>query len=159
MHALPAQAEPPARDLDEYSGTGALFFPCTTLGYDFDILVDFFGSARITTFRGADGNITMIKVHDYGTGTIYPTNDPDNRITGAGPTNVTVDFVNETFTLAGQQAHNNIPGEGRVAHVSGTITFAIDVTDAQAGEWEDVDAPPLHVGGPHDEPGWCEIFA
>jgi hypothetical protein len=131
------------------------------LGYDFDILVDFAGSDAVTTWRDADGEITRIRVHDYGAGTIYPDNDPSARVTGAGPMNITVDFVKETYTVSGQQFHNTIPGEGRVAHASGTITFAIKVLDRQAGDFE-VIGDPLHVGGPHpdfDEIPWCQIFA
>ena len=91
-------------------------------GYDFDVLVDFFGSDTVKTWRDSEGDVTRIKIHDYGTGTIYPDTDPTNRETGSGPINITIDFLKETYTISGQESHNNIPGEGRVAHQSGTIT-------------------------------------
>jgi hypothetical protein len=54
-------------------------------GYDFDILVDFAGSEAVTTWRDADGNVTRIRVHSLGAGTIYPDTDPTDRETGQGP--------------------------------------------------------------------------
>ena len=122
--SAPSQAAKPEREVVPFEGTRFPFFPCSEFGYDFDILVDFFGSDTVTTWRDSEGNITRIKVHDYGTGTIYPDTDPTNRETGSGPINITVDFLKETYTLSGQRSHNNVPGEGRVAHQSGTITFA-----------------------------------
>jgi hypothetical protein len=160
LSGVAAHAAKPEREVVPFEGTGEPFFPCSEFGYDFDILVDFFGSNTMTTWRDAEGNVTRIKIHGYGTGTIYPDNDPTNRETGSSPTNITVDFLKETYTISGQELHNNIPGEGRVAQQVGTITWAIEVLDRQAGEYEVV-GDPLHVGGPH--PGfenipWCEIF-
>ncbi len=114
----------------------------------------------MTTWRDADGDITRIKVHSLGAGTIYPDTDPTNRNTGSGPINITVDFLKETFTISGQEFRNNLPGEGRVAHSSGTITFAIEVLDRETGDFE-VIGEPLRVGGPHpdfEDIPWCEIF-
>ena len=113
--SAPSQAAKPEREVVPFEGTRFPFFPCSEFGYDFDILVDFFGSDTVTTWRDSEGNITRIKVHDYGTGTIYPDTDPTNRETGSGPINITVDFLKETYTLSGQESHNNVPGEGRVA--------------------------------------------
>ena len=160
LSAAPAHAAKPEREVVPFEGTGFPFFPCSEFGYDFDILVDFFGSDTVTTWRDSEGNVTRIKIHDYGTGTIYPDTDPTNRETGSGPINITIDFLKETYTISGQESHNNIPGEGRVAHQSGTITFRIEVLDRQTGEFEVV-GDPLHVGGPHpgfENISWCEIF-
>ena len=158
--AAPAHSAKPVREVFPFEGTGFPFFPCTEFGYDFDILVDFVGSDAVTTWRDADGDVTRIKVHSLGAGTIYPDTDPTNRNTGSGPVNITVDFLKETFTISGQQFRNILPGEGRVAHSSGTITFAIEVLDRQTGDFE-VIGEPLHVGGPHpdfEDIPWCEIF-
>ena len=61
--------------------------------------------------------------------------DPTKTETGSSPQNITVDFLAETFTISGMQLHNNIPGEGRVAHETGTITFPIEVIDPETGEF------------------------
>ena len=158
--APPAAAAPPERGSDQFSGTGVPFFPCTELGYDFDVLVDFLSRERYTIWRDAEGNITRIKVHIACQGTIYPDNDPTNRNTGSSPTNITIDFEAQTFRISGQEFRNVMRGEGRVAHASGTIVIPIEVTDPIAGEF-DFAGEPIHVGGPHpafDEIPWCEMF-
>ena len=160
LSAAPSQAAKPEREVLPFEGTGFPFFPRSEFGYDFDILVDFFGSDTVTTWRDSEGNITRIKVHSYGTGTTIPTPIRPTGKPGRALTNITVDFLEETFTISGQENHNNVPGEGRVAHQSGTITFRIEVLVRQTGDFEVV-GDPLHVGGPH--PGfenipWCEIF-
>ena len=71
-----AHAAKPEREVVPFEGTGFPFFPCSEFGYDFDILVDFFGSDTVTSWRDSEGNVTRIKIHDYGTGTIYPDTDP-----------------------------------------------------------------------------------
>ena len=71
--ASPAHAAKPVREVIPFQGTGFPFFPCTEFGYDFDILVDFAGSDAVTTWRDADDNVTRIKVHSLGAGTIIPT--------------------------------------------------------------------------------------
>ena len=72
LSAVPAHAAKPEREVAPFEGTGFPFFPCSEFGYDFDVLVDFVQTDAVTTWRDSDGNITRIKVHAYGTGTIAP---------------------------------------------------------------------------------------
>lgn len=89
----------------------------------------------VKTWRDSAGNVTRIKIHSYGTGTLVNQDEPTKTETGSSPQNITVDFRAETFTISGMQLHNNIPGEGRVAQDTGTITFPIEVIDPEAGEF------------------------
>jgi hypothetical protein len=156
----PAFAAPPERGTEQFTGKGVPFFPCTELGHEFDVLIDFISRERYKIWRDTQGRITRIKAHVAGEGTIYPTNDPTNRNTGSSPTNITIDFEAQTLRISGQEFRNVVPGEGRVAHSSGTIVIPIDVTDRVAGDFEFAGGP-VHVGGPHpdfDEIPWCEMF-
>jgi hypothetical protein len=155
--AAPAHGAGPVREVFTFEGTGAPFFSCG----DFEILVDFEGRDVLTTWRDENGDITRLVLHSHGSGTIYPDNDPTNRNTGSGPLKGTVDFIDETVRLTGQEFRNVVRGEGRVAHDSGTRTWRIEVIDRQTGEFEIV-GDTIHAGGPHpafEDIPWCEIFA
>jgi len=108
--------------------------------------------------RDNTGNVTRMKIHSYGSGTLVNQEDETKTETGSSPSNITVDFLARTFTVSGMQLHNNIPGEGRVAQDTGTITFPIEVSDAKAGEYTvDFDLV-LRSGGKHPEfVDWCSM--
>jgi hypothetical protein len=151
-----AQAAGPEKEIFPFEGSFEPFVECPEQG--FNIRIDFFGIDVVKTWRDSAGNVTRIKIHSYGTGTLVNTSDPTKTETGSSPTNITVDFLAETFTVSGMPLHNNIPGEGRVAHETGTITFPIEVIDRTTGEFEvDFDVV-LRSGGKHPEfVDWCSM--
>ena len=151
-----AQSAPPEKEIFPFEGSIVDFIECPEQG--FNIRIDFFGIEVYKTWRDADGNVTRIKIHSYGTGTLVNQEDPTKTETGSSPRNITVDFLAETFTVSGMDAHNNIPGEGRVAQDTGTITFPIEVTDRQAGEFTVDFETVIRSGGKHPEfIDWCSM--
>ena len=149
-----AQAAGPEKETFPFEGSFEPFVECQ----GFDIRIDFFGIDVVKTWRDSAGNVTRIKIHSYGTGTLVNTSDPTKTETGSSPTNITVDFLAETFTVSGMPLHNNIPGEGRVAHETGTITFPIEVIDRATGEFEVNFDVVLRSGGKHPEfVDWCSM--
>ena len=154
----PAQAAGPEKEIFPFEGSLENFIECPEQG--FNIRIDFFGIDVQKTWRDAAGNVTRIKIHSYGTGTLVNQEDTTKTETGSSPQNITVDFLAETFTISGMQAHNNIPGEGRVAQDTGTITFPIEVTDPQAGDFVVDFETVLRSGGKHPESiDWCSMVA
>jgi hypothetical protein len=151
-----AQAAGPVKEIFPFEGSIEDWVECPDQG--FNIRIDFFGVDVVKTWRDSEGNVTRIKIHSYGTGTLVNQDDPTKTETGSSPTNITVDFQAETFIVSGMPLHNNIPGEGRVAHETGTITFPIEVIDRQTGEFEvDFDVV-LRSGGKHPEfVDWCSM--
>jgi hypothetical protein len=151
-----AQAAGPEKEIFPFEGSFEPFVECPEQG--FNIRIDFFGIDVEKTWRDSAGNVTRIKIHSYGTGTLVNTSDPTKTETGSSPTNITVDFLAETFTVSGIPSHNNIPGEGRVAHETGTITFPIEVIDRTTGEFEVDFVVVLRSGGKHPEfVDWCSM--
>jgi hypothetical protein len=162
-----AQASKPERYVFEFADT----VPFGGIECDgVPILVDFVDRHIVQVWRDAEGRITLVKDHAKGEGTIYPEGDRSNSDTGRGSQTITIDFVNETFTRTGNGLHNNVPGLGRVAHESGTVTERINVLD-DTGEFdydtlfdrfEFLDEEPVHIAGPHPdffEIDWCSIFS
>jgi hypothetical protein len=150
----PAQAAGPEKEIFPFEGSIEDWVECPDQG--FNIRIEFFGVDVVKTWRDSAGNVTRIKIHSYGTGTLVNQDDPTKTETGSSPTNITVDFTNETFTVSGMPLHNNIPGEGRVAHETGTITYPIEIIDRQAGEFEVNFEVVLRSGGKHPEfVDWC----
>jgi len=151
-----AQAAGPEKEVFPFEGSIEDWVECPDQG--FNIRIDFFGIDVVKTWRDSAGNVTRIKIHSYGTGTLVNQNDPTKTETGSSPTNITVDFQAETFTVSGMPLHNNIPGEGRVAHETGTITYPIEIIDRQAGEFEVNFEVVLRSGGKHPEfVDWCSM--
>ena len=128
-----AQAAGPEKEIFPFEGSDENWVECPEQG--FNIRIDFFGIDVVKTWRDSAGNVTRIKIHSHGAGTLVNQNDSTKTETGSSPQNITVDFLAETFPISGMQLHNNIPGEGRVAHDTGTITFPIEVIDRQTGEF------------------------
>ena len=151
-----AAADGPERGTFPFEGAIEDWVECPDQG--FNIRLEFAGVDKALQWRDDEGNVTLLKVHSHGAGTLVNQSDPSKTLTGSGPTNITVDYLAETFTVSGISAHNNIPGEGRVAHESGTITHPIDVVDLQTGAFEiDFDVV-LHSGGKHpDFVDWCSM--
>jgi len=150
----PAQAAGPEKEIFPFEASIEDWVECPDQG--FNIRIEFFGVDVVKTWRDSAGNVTRIKIHSYGTGTLVNQSDPTKTETGSSPTNITVDFTNETFTVSGMPLHNNIPGEGRVAHETGTITYPIEIIDRQAGEFEVNFDVVLRSGGKHPEfVDWC----
>ncbi len=52
------------------------------------------------------------------------------------PSDVRIVSPQKYRPVSGMPLHNNIPGEGRVAHETGTITFPIEIIDRRSGEFE-----------------------
>jgi hypothetical protein len=152
----PAQAAGPEKEIFPFEGSFEDWVECPDQG--FNIRIEFFGVDVVKTWRDSAGNVTRIKIHSYGTGTLVNQSDPTKTETGSSPTNITVDFTSETFTVSGMPLHNNIPGEGRVAHETGTITYPIEIIDRQAGEFEVNFEVVLRSGGKHPEfVDWCSM--
>ena len=154
--ACGASAQAAGPETETFPFEGSEVIECPEQG--FDIRIDFFGSEVVKTWRDSAGNVTRIKIHSYATGTLVNTSDPTKTETGSSPINITVDFLAETFTVSGMSLHNNIPGEGRVAHETGTITYPIEVIDRTTGEFEVDFNVVLHSGGKHPEfVDWCSM--
>jgi hypothetical protein len=154
--AASAQAAGPEKQIFPFEGSIEDWVECPAQG--FNIRIEFFGVDVVKTWRDSAGNVTRIKIHSYGTGTLVNQSDPTKTETGSSPTNITVDFQAETFTVSGMPLHNNIPGEGRVAHETGTITFPIEVIDRQTGEFEVNFDVVLRSGGKHPQfVDWCSM--
>ncbi len=151
-----AAAAGPEKGIFPFEGTIEDWVECPDQG--FNIRLEFFGVDRAKQWRDGDGNVTLLKLHSYGSGTLVNQADPSKTLTGSGPTNITVDYLAETFTVSGTALHNNIPGEGRTAHESGTITHPIEAVDRQTGAFEiDFDVV-LRSGGKHPEfVDWCSM--
>ena len=151
-----AQAAGPEKEIFPFEGSVEDWVECPEQG--FNIRIDFFGVEVVKTWRDSAGNVTRIKMHSYGTGTLVNQEDQTKTETGSSPQNITVDFRAETFTISGMQLHNNIPGEGRVAQDTGTITFPIEVIDPEAGEFTVDFDTVLRSGGKHPEfVDWCSM--
>jgi hypothetical protein len=152
----PAQAAGPEREVLPFAGSITDWVECPDQG--FNIRIEFFGVDVVKTWRDSEGNVTRIKIHSRGTGTLVNQSDPTKTETGSSPTNITVDFEAETFTVSGMPLHNNIPGEGRVAHETGTITFPIEVIDRQTGDFNVNFDVVLRSGGKHPVfVDWCSM--
>ena len=101
-----------------------------------------------------------MRVTDWakGYGTLINSEDPSKTETGSSPNVSEWDLRNMTFTVRGMSFHNNIPGEGRVAHDAGVLVFELlsfdlDTFDFETGEL-------LHSGGKHpgfDGIDWCSM--
>lgn len=151
-----AQAAGPQKETFPFEGSVVNWVECPEQG--FNIRIDFSGVDVVKTWRDQAGNVTRIKIHSYGAGTLVNQSDPTKTETGSSPTNITVDFRAETFTVSGMPLHNNIPGEGRVAHETGTITFPIEITDRRSGEFEVNFDVVIRAGGKHPEfVDWCSM--
>lgn len=152
----PAAAAGPEKESFPFQGSIEDWVECPEQG--FNIRIDFSGIDVVKTWRDAAGNVTRIKIHSYGSGTLVNQEDPTKTETGSSPTNITVDFLARTFTISGMPLHNNIPGEGRVAHETGTITYPIEVIDPKTGEYDVDFSVVLRAGGKHPEfVDWCSM--
>ena len=103
------------------------------------------------TWRDAAGDVAGSSSIAMEPGTLVNQEDTTKTETGSSPQNITADFLAETFTVSGMQAHNNIPGEGRVGQDTGTITFPIEVIDAQTGEFTVDFETVIRSGGNHPQ--------
>ena len=154
--AIPAQAAGPDKESFPFDGSIVDWVRCPDQG--FNIRIDFSGLDVVKTWRDGAGNVTRIKIHSYSAGTLVNQKDTTKTETGSSPTNITVDFEARTFTVSGMQLHNNIPGEGRVAQDTGTLTHPIEVTDPKLGEFEVNFDVVLRSGGQHPTSvDWCSM--
>src|SRR5206468_5411294 len=69
-------------------------------------------------------SISPLSLHDA-LPIFYNSTDPTKTETGSSPTTLIWDLTNMTFTVNGMTFHNNIPGQGRVAHDTGSITWEL----------------------------------
>jgi hypothetical protein len=151
----PAQAARPEKERVPFSGD-APFFSCPDQG--FDIRVRFSGTDMVTRYYDSAGTLIRVHIHSHGSGTLYNTSDPSKTETGSSPTNLTWDLRKMTFTVAGMTFHNNIPGEGRVAHDTGVLQWELLSYDPETGDFETGEL--LKSGGKHpafDEIDWCSM--
>ena len=151
----PAQAAKPEKERIPFSGDAPVF-SCPDQG--FDIRVRFFGRDTVTRFYDNAGNLIKVTVHSHGTGTLYNTNYPSKTETGSSPTTLVWDLRKMTFTVAGMTFHNNIPGEGRVAHDAGILQWELVSYDPLTGDFETGEL--LKSGGKHpdfDDIDWCSM--
>ena len=150
-----AEAAKPEKERVPFSGD-VPFFNCPDQG--FDIRVRFFGMDMVTRFYDDAGNLIRVRIHSHGTGTLYNTSDPSKTETGSSPTILTWDLQKMTFTVAGMTFHNNIPGEGRVAHDTGILQWELLSYDPETGDYETGEL--LKSGGKHpefEEIDWCSM--
>jgi hypothetical protein len=136
----------------EFSGEGVF------LAGGYNILIEFSGSGVNKVFFDQQGNVVRIWDWAKGQGTLINSADPMKTETGESPNVWEWDFRDTTFTVRGMSFHNNIPGEGRVAHDAGVLVFEPLSFDLETGEFEAGELP--HSGGKH--PGfegidWCSI--
>src|SRR5829696_3358177 len=151
----PAEAAKPERERVPFSGE-VPSFSCPDHG--FDIRVRFFGTDMGTRFYDDAVNRIRVRIHSHGTGTLYNTSDPSKTETGSSPTILTWDLQKMTFTVAGMTFHNNIPGEGRVAHDTGILQWELLSYDPETGDYETGEL--LKSGGKHpefEEIDWCSM--
>ena len=140
-----------------FSGSGVQQKDCPG-GYD--VLIEFEGRGVTKVFRERDGSVDRVLDWAKGSGTLINSNDPSKTETGSSPNAFVWDLDKMTFSIRGMLVHNNIPGEGRVAHDSGVLvyellSFQLDPftfrIDFKAGEL-------LHAGGKHPESiDWCSM--
>ena len=151
--AGPAGAVPPDIEPYEFSGSAVQQEDCPG-GYD--VLVEFEGRGLRKIFYDKDGSIDRVWDWAQGSGTLINSEDPSKTETGSSPNAFVWDLDKMTFSIRGMLAHNNIPGEGRVAHDSGVLVFELldfqlDPFDFELGEL-------LHAGGKHPETiDWCSM--
>ncbi len=153
--AAPAHAAKPQITPYEFSGEGVFLEGCPG-GYD--ILIEFAGRGLNKVFVDQDGNVVRIWDWAKGFGTLINSEDPTKSETGSSPNVWEWDFRDMTFTIRGMSFHNNIPGEGRVAHDAGVLVFELLSYDFATGDFETGEL--LHSGGKH--PGfegidWCSM--
>ena len=152
---VPAHAAPPQNEPYEFSAEGMFFEGCPG-GYD--ILIEFAGRGRTKFFIDQQGEVVRITDWAKGYGTLINSEDPSKTLTGSSPNVFEWDLRNMTFTIRGTSFHNNIPGEGRVAHDGGVLVFELLSFDLDTFEFETGDL--LHSGGKHpgfDGIDWCSM--
>jgi hypothetical protein len=151
--SVPAAAAPPVITPYEFSGTAVQQENCPG-GYD--VLVEFEGSGLNKVFFDKDGSVDRVWDWAKGSGTLINSEDPTKTLTGSSPNSIVWDLDKMTFSIRGMLAHNNVPGEGRVAHDSGVLvyellSFQLDPFDFELGDL-------LHAGGKHpDSIDWCSM--
>lgn len=151
--AGPAGAVPPDIEPYVFSGSAVQQEDCPG-GYD--VLVAFEGRGLRKVFYDKDGSVDRVWDWAQGSGTLINSADPSKTETGSSPNAFVWDLDKMTFSIRGMLAHNNIPGEGRVAHDSGVLVFRLldfqlDPFDFELGEL-------LHAGGKHPETiDWCSM--
>jgi hypothetical protein len=151
----PAHAAKPQITPYEFSGTGVFFEGCPG-GYD--VLVEFAGRGLNKVFFDQDGDVVRIWDWAKGYGTLINSEDPTKTETGSSPNVFEWDFRDMTFTIRGMVFHNNIPGEGRVAHDTGVLVFELLSYDFETGAFQTGEL--LHSGGKHpafEDIEWCSM--
>ena len=151
--SAPAAAEPPVITPYEFSGSGVQQANCPG-GYD--VLIEFEGSGLNKVFTHKDGSVDRVWDWAKGSGTLINSEDPTKTLTGSSPRTVVWDLDKMTFSISGMLAHNNIPGEGRVAHDSGVLVF--ELLSFSLDPFQFVLGDLLHAGGKHpDSIDWCSM--
>jgi hypothetical protein len=153
--SAPAYGTPPLIEPYEFSGEATFVEGCPG-GYD--IIVKFAGRGLRKTFSDQQGNVVRISDWSKGSGMLINSQDPTKTETGSSPSVVEWDLRKMTFTIRGMSFHNNIPGEGRVAHDAGVLVFELLSYDPATGDFEIGER--LHSGGKHpgfDGIDWCSM--
>ena len=153
--AAPAHAAKPQITPYEFSGEGVFLEDCPG-GYD--ILIEFAGRGLNKVFVDQNGKCCSHLGLGQGLRDADQQRRPDQDGDRVEPNVWEWDFRNMTFTIRGMSFHNNIPGEGRVAHDAGVLVFELLSYDFATGDFETGEL--LHSGGKH--PGfenidWCSM--
>lgn len=155
--AGPAGSAPPDIVPYEFSGTAVQQEDCPG-GYD--VLVAFEGRGLSKVFYDKDGSVDRLWDWAKGSGTLINSEDPSKTETGSSPRTFAWDLDKMTLSIRGTTAHNNIAGEGRVAHDSGVLVFELIHFEFDPATFElDFETGELlRAGGKH--PGtidWCPL--
>ena len=149
----PAVAAPPESFPYDFSGVAVQQEDCPG-GYD--VLIAFEGRGLTKVFFDRNADIVRISDWSMGSGTLINSEDPSKTETGMSPHMLILDLRKMTFSVTGTLAHNNIPGEGRVAHDSGLLVY--ELLSFQPDTFEFELGRLLHSGGQHPESiDWCSM--
>jgi hypothetical protein len=84
------------------------------------------GTMRVYYHRGEPTRV--VRSHK-GMGTLWLIDDATGDVlateTGSSPSTEIFDLRAMTYTVVGSTLHNNVPGQGRVAHAGGRITYRL----------------------------------
>jgi hypothetical protein len=156
----PAHAAPPIIDRFSDSGFVENVQDCGD-GTRVDIEFSFVAAAK--NFFDQSGMLVRATFWSRGSGTLLLVDKDTGAIlateTGASPHLETLDLRTNTYAITGMTLHNNVPGEGRVAHAAGKITFEVEFFDPET--FDLVLGDVIMSAGKQDEFGeldWCQIL-
>jgi hypothetical protein len=150
--AAPAPAQPPVTETLIDSGTDAISCPG---GYD--VVFRWNNTIKMTTFYDAEGDVSRVVTHVYGSGTISNSvtgytlegGSPTIETTWMRPQNPQLDSGDKV--VVGLYLKNAVPGEGIVLLDTGRIVF-----DAAGNPtWATPQTEPRFTGGASVD--WCGL--